>query len=88
MMRTIYKQVIQVTDVQVIKAPTGSQFLSVQVQHGLICVWYICDPEKPEDLFKISIAGTGHDIKHCEGMRFLGTVQPDDGYLVFHVFVE
>lgn len=36
----------------------------------------------------VAIAGTGHDARHCEGLRFLGTVQLADGALVFHVFVE
>jgi len=57
------------------------------MQHGVLCLWAIVDPEKPKIKSTIVIHGTGHPINHIEEQRrFLGTVI--DRVFVWHVFVE
>lgn len=88
-MKTIHKKTLAVADLQQVAVPEGAGFLSVQVQNGTICLWYSCDTDRREPSYrKVAMAGTGHDANHCEGLRFLGTVQLAGGALVFHVFVE
>lgn len=87
-MLTIHKQLLKIEDVQTIEVPARAKFLSVQLQNGLITVWYACDTENPKEWRSIAMAGTGHDISHCVDKKFLGTVQLSNGALVFHIFTE
>lgn len=83
-MQTIYKQQLELTDKQNITIPLDSRFLSVQIQHGSICIWYLLNKEQKETTdLTIHIYGTGHPIEEQVG-TYLDTVQM--GPLVWHVF--
>ena len=81
----IWKQVIQVTNSQSIRAPEGSKILTVQMQNGNLCIWYQCDETAPCSFRTIDIYGTGNPIPDNPG-RYISTFQMNDGALVFHVF--
>lgn len=87
-MKTIHKQTLQIVDSQTLMVPTRAEFLSVQMQRGVPCIWYKCDDTRGMEPREIAISGTGHDMSHCDGFRFLGTIQLHEGQIVFHVFVE
>jgi hypothetical protein len=81
----IWKQVLETTGRQKIKVPHGAKFLSVQVQHGVAVLWYLCSTANPKTEIVVDMRGTGHEINENPG-KFAGTVQFCDGDLVMHVF--
>ena len=87
MTQTIWKFDIEVSDIQQIKMSQLAELLSVQVQHGAVCIWALINPDNPIVDRNIIMSGTGHDLSDRLLGKFLGTVQfPDDDDLVFHVF--
>jgi len=84
-MISIFKYPVNITDEQMVAMPKGAEILSVQVQHGSACLWAMVNTENPNTFRRINIKGTGHPI-HGELGTFIGTVQFDNGVLVFHVF--
>ncbi|MDZ4250363.1 MAG: hypothetical protein U0990_09770 [Candidatus Nanopelagicales bacterium] len=67
--------------------PRGAEVLSVGVQHDVICLWALVDPNAPYEARSFRIAGTGHLILDAaETDRFLGTIQLAGGNLIFHVW--
>lgn len=86
-MTTIWKQVLESTDRQMIDIPGGAELLSAREQHDQICIWFRCDPNAPKALREIAIVGTGHDAPPFGNTwRFLGTASLYSGNLMFHVF--
>lgn len=86
-MKTIYKYPLKIQDKQTVSIPMGAQILSVQVQDEVVCLWALVDPELPKKEFEFQMLGTGHDASHINANYLhIGTVQLDDGNLVFHVF--
>lgn len=83
---TIWKYELQVTDKQVIKIPEGVQYLCVQVQNGVPCLWAIVDPTAELRDRRIETYGTGHPIAIHGKRKYLGSYQLKEGALVFHVF--
>lgn len=65
--------------------PLGATILTVQVQYGVPCIWFLCEPEAPVARRCIAFYGTCHDIPPNPG-KYIGTVQFNDGGLVLHVF--
>ncbi|MFX9058196.1 hypothetical protein ABTN75_20390, partial [Acinetobacter baumannii] len=57
-----------------------------QVQHRCICVWAMVDTDRPLADRVFRIHGTGHSLFLSPTAKFVGTVQLDNGQLVFHVF--
>ena len=83
-MKTIWKQQLAITDTQIISVPGGSRFLTVQMQNGVPCIWYIVDTEESgRSQYEFTTVGTGNPIDELIG-NYLGTYQK--GPLVFHVF--
>lgn len=86
-MRKIYKTQLKVRDSQVIAMPVGSQILTVQVQRGVICLWFSVDPEENQLIDRhIRIVGTGHPIIDEQVLQYIGTVQMAEGDLIWHIF--
>ena len=97
-MKTIYKYILEPVGAQTLQIPSGAEFLSVQMQHGNLCLWAIVDPEKLLENEYFVIVGTGHPVpEKPKYLQYLGTVQqaarlknlfPEhaDGALVWHVF--
>jgi len=83
----IWKYPLEVTDVQDLLMPEGSEILSVQVQLATACIWAMGDEHNLRVPRRIRIYGTGHPMQGPFG-RFIGTFQIHhaDSHLVFHVF--
>jgi len=69
--------------------PAGAAILTVQTQHGEICVWATVNPDAPKIKRRFWIYGTGHEMfDKPERSFYVGTVQLSGGALVFHVFTD
>lgn len=87
-MNTIWKFPLVVTDEQTIFIPAGHQFLTVQIQRGTPCLWASLEDEfRPRKSVKILTVGTGNPCD-LTGYTYVGTYQPHNGGLVFHVFAK
>ena len=87
MKRRVYKAVLELTDVQIIRVARGAKPLSVQVQGEVPCIWFMTDIEQPDAVATVSIVGTGNPVPDdILAEQFIGTVQLYGGQLVFHVF--
>jgi hypothetical protein len=86
MTRTVWKFPLAMTDSQMIEAPGDFEPLSVQMQHGVACLWAIVSPSLSKESHNIWIHGDGHIIQYPGHLRFVGTVQvgPGEAYHVFH----
>ncbi len=84
-MPTVWKTELKIQDRQRIKLPAGSHLLHVALQHEVLCLWFVCDPENPPTEQEIEIAGTGHPLD-VAARSYLGTFMVDNGTFVFHVF--
>jgi len=82
----IYKYQLDATDVQKVKMPRASKILTAQPQFGNPCLWAVVDPRNSEVNRIIKIAGTGYDLSNKIMGDYIGTVQIDDGLLIFHIF--
>jgi len=62
--------------------------LGVQMQGGLPCVWFLCNPQDKEMPTKFKILGTGWTLEDdlLNGYTHLGLVQ--QGEFVWHIFWE
>lgn len=87
----IHKQVLEITDIQLLMLKTTDVILKIGEQKGKISVWYRNDlniqlmPQRRT----FYIVGTGHDMSHChkQGIMFVDTVIMSNG-LVWHVYAE
>lgn len=88
-MKTIWKYLLELTDVQTLEMPEGSIILTTQMQGDTLSLWAITYPERakrPLQRRTIVIYGTGHTMRtDCED-KFIATVQQAGGSLVWHVF--
>lgn len=87
-MKTIWKEVLKVTDKQTIKVSKGANFLSVAFQHNQISIWYVVDNRAELVDQTIYIFGTGNPIPNNFDGKFIGTVLMANDYLAWHVFKE
>jgi hypothetical protein len=87
-MKTIYKYPLHITDTQVVTAPQGAVWLTVQVQRDILGLWAVVDPTAKPCGRTIRIYGTGQPIPdyECPPKKHIGTVQ--EGPLVWHIFEE
>ena len=85
-MKTVFKYPLGLGGTTILHK--GAEILSMQVQHGIPCVWALVDPdEKDVDKKSITVFGTGHPIDDNLILeKFIGTFQLNEGKLVFHVF--
>lgn len=84
-MKTIYKYLLNVDDMQTIRMPEGALILSVQCQQGQPCIWALIDTECAVGQRRFGLVGTGRPCAF-EGHTHVGTFQLHDGELVFHLF--
>ena len=84
MTQTVYKYSLRIHDEQVVLLPKGAKILTVQGQHGRICLWALVNHVHGVEPRTILIRGTGHDFP--EVGRYISTFQMENGELVFHVF--
>lgn len=68
-----------------IEAPI-EQFLTVQMQGNVPCVWAIVNPYQAPKKYNVYMFGTGREYQKIDASRYIGTVQ--DGTYVWHCFWE
>jgi hypothetical protein len=85
MPKTIYKFPLPIEDRPELWMPRGARVLSVQEQHGKLCLWAEIEEGAPPEERKFYIFGTGHRVIGGP-MRFLATVQMSGGKLVWHIY--
>lgn len=83
-MKTIWKYSFNGTGAQLFLMPSGATILSLQVQHGILCMWALVNTEAPLETREFRVFGTGHQISE-DILTFVGTFQVNE-VLVFHVF--
>lgn len=71
-----------------IEMPDGAQVLSVQEQHGELCMWALVDTSKPMVKRKFLTFGTGHILPDGKRLEFVGTALLESGAFVLNVFEE
>lgn len=81
----IWKYELKEIDEQIIRMPAAKP-LTVQMQHGKLCMWCMVDESCVMTERTVRIYGTGHPIKNADGI-YVGTFQMHNGALVFHVFI-
>ena len=86
MNKVIWKFKLEICDEQKILMPKGAKILSVQQQAGELFLWALYDPEKRKEERIIYIYGTRNSIQNHPVRKFIGTVQTQNGFLVWHVF--
>ena len=85
-MKTIWKTVIPITDEFEFIWPAGSVPLTVQMQHGELCLWFQCDPDNSVETRTVLVLGTGNPAPNLDDTDHLGSVQ--DRIFVWHVFLK
>ena len=84
-MAQVWKFPIYANSVQSILMPKGAQILSVQTQQGSPVIWAIVDPAADKEKRIFSVYGTGHNMPK-DGLKYVGTWQESNQYLVWHLF--
>ena len=85
-MPTIHKFTLSPEELNEIRLPADAEILTVQNQRNKICMWVKLDKSSQRVVRKFSVLGTGWDIVSKYKLKYIGTVQLEDGLLVFHVF--
>lgn len=85
MNESVLKYPLPLKDRTSVWLPVGATILSIQEQHGQVCLWARVDPAAPQELRMFRVAGTGHVLGPCVG-KHVGTVMLDGGRLVLHIF--
>ena len=82
----IFKYELPIQDEAIIEMPLSAEAKSVAMQNGLPYVWAIVDPALPTEKRTFYVRGTGHPLRKANPEHFIGTIQMEDGRLVFHIF--
>lgn len=85
---TIWKFVLEISDIQEIQMPGGADILSVAEQDGRLCLWALVDPGAIRECRKVWIIVTGNPFPEAVELHFIGTVPMHGGALIWHVFEE
>lgn len=88
MSEVIWKFQVPVQDRFQLDMPVGSTVLSVNQQHGKVCMWASVDTDAETSPRNFALVGTGHVLPSCHDVwrTFIGTVMLHGGDLVFHLF--
>jgi hypothetical protein len=86
----IWKFSIDLQQEQGVEIPKGAQVLTAQIQRSKISLWAKVDPHAPHILMTVLVLATGQDCdeKTFKEMRYLSTVQSNQGEFVWHVFID
>lgn len=81
----VWKFPLKITDIQNVMMPEGARVLTVQMQHGELCMWALVNPDAPKQRREIEVIGTGNPMPDAV-RRYIGTAQQLGGQLIWHVF--
>lgn len=82
-MKSIWKWNLLVTDLQVLRVPVGTKFLTVQDQEGWLRLWGVVNQTNDLEPRTIAIYGTGNPVPDDPGV-YIATAQ--QGQFVWHIF--
>lgn len=82
----ILKFPLEVAPLQRLVLPIRRKFLSIQIQHGVPQIWFLCEDTSINETVAVAMVVTGQEFTRAIG--YLGTVQLDGGALVLHVFAD
>lgn len=85
----IHKQILKVVDTQKFDIKGLIEILSVHVQNGQLCMWFLRDKGYTKThSVTVKILGTGNEFRHNDttGMDFMGTHLMANDQLVWHVW--
>lgn len=85
MIRTIHKYPIAIHDSKSVPMPRGAKIICCQAQFGQLSLWAEVDPSAPYEPVFIEVFGTGHPMPEAD-RTYIGTVQMDEGFLIWHVY--
>lgn len=68
-----------------ISMPAGAQILCVQIQDGFPQIWARVNPSLDKETKRFRWFATGQPMEGGIGL-YVGTIQSQDGRLVFHLF--
>lgn len=85
-MQKIFKYLLPLTPLNTISLPSGFKVLSVQIQHGNICMWVQLDPGAKHVMTQIAILATGETFPRGYDGCYAGTVLSPNGMEVYHIF--
>lgn len=85
-MQKVFKYILPLTPLNSVTLPSGFKVLSVQVQHGNICMWVQLDPSAKSVLTQIAILSDGEAFPRGYDRCYAGTVISPDGADVYHIF--
>ena len=84
---SIWKYPLDITNKQKIIMPKGAKILSVQNQNHSPTIWALINTEAVPEEREIYCFGTGEPLNtKVNELIFIGTVQNNNGSLVFHIF--
>ena len=88
-MATIFKYPVPVEDAPRVRMPRGAQILTLQIQHGIPCLWALVpNVDAPMVERRFRLHGTGHTVDDASALAYVGTYQIHGGAMVFHLFEE
>jgi len=85
-MRTIYKYLVPIVDYFDLDMPEDAHILDFQVQNGHACLWALIWTQRAPERRYFRIIGTGHRVPDEGSPKYVGTIQTDNGRLVWHLF--
>jgi len=86
-MRTVHKFELEI-GANILEIPLGFEVLTVDEQHGKICLWAEVETKNEKHTESFTVFGTGHEIESNSGIghSYLGTVRFKHMNLVWHVY--
>ena len=85
-MKKIWKFELNLQDIVNIVMPSNAKILSIQVQHGLPCLWALVEDSSLKETRTFITHETGESIDDLNLKEYIGSYQRDNGNLVSHVF--
>ena len=83
----IWKFGLNNEETQLVKMPSKSEIMDIQIQNGLFVMWALVDPDSEVIEVMIKIYGTGWEIDdNITKNEYLATVQ--GGSFVWHFFMS
>lgn len=88
-MNIIYKFEIPIKDTFEIEMPQYSKIVGFQMQNDIPVIWAVCNKTEPLVKRGFMLIGTGVEMSqqfNPDFIDYIGTIQMNDGKLVFHLF--
>lgn len=86
----IHKITLEVADTQEISIQGLVDILSIEVQGGVLTMWFLRNESERNTNVKVTMRGTGHNVSKADikGMYFMGTHLMAGGQLVWHIWTQ